>query len=200
MNFERNINYYELDGMNVVHHSNYIRYMEEARIYLLDKIGLPYKKIEDNGIMIPVLEVNYKYKNPAKFGDTIVVKVNISEFDGIRLKMQYEITNKETGKLEMHFDKDDYMALPEESKKEIKSNFLFSRKAGAWVSRAKFPNLWRAEAVAKKLGLEDGGKVGIDGHGDGDAAQKQDRSAHAHSLDHIQHPVEIVGVGGHPCY
>ena len=49
--------------------------------------------------MIPVLEVNYKYKNPAKFGDTIVVKVNISEFDGIRLKMQYEITNKETGKL-----------------------------------------------------------------------------------------------------
>ena len=99
MEFERGINYYELDGMNVVHHSNYIRYMEEARIYLLDKMGLPYKIIEDNGIMIPVLEVNYKYKNPAKFGDTIVVKVNISEFDGIRLKMQYEITNKETGKL-----------------------------------------------------------------------------------------------------
>ena len=80
MEFERGINYYELDGMNVVHHSNYIRYMEEARIYLLDKMGLPYKKIEDNGIMIPVLEVNYKYKYPAKFGDIIVVKVDISEF------------------------------------------------------------------------------------------------------------------------
>lgn len=99
MEFERGINYYELDGMNVVHHSNYIRYMEEARIYLLDKIGLPYKKIEDNGIMIPVLEVDYKYKYPAKFGDIIVVKVDISEFDGIKLKMKYEITNKETGKL-----------------------------------------------------------------------------------------------------
>lgn len=99
MEFERGINYYELDGMNVVHHSNYIRYMEEARIYLLDKIGLPYKKIEDNGIMIPVLEVNYKYKNPAKFGDIIVVKVKISEFDGIRLKIKYEIINKENGKL-----------------------------------------------------------------------------------------------------
>ena len=57
------------------------------------------KKIEDNGIMIPVLEVNYKYKNPARFGDTIVINVKISEFDGIRLKMKYEITNKETGKL-----------------------------------------------------------------------------------------------------
>ena len=99
MEFERGINYYELDGMNVVHHSNYIRYMEEARIYLLDEMGLPYKKIEDNGIMIPVLEVNYKYKYPAKFGDTIAVKVAISEFDGIKLSMKYEIRNKANGKL-----------------------------------------------------------------------------------------------------
>ena len=97
MDFERKINYYELDGMNIVHHSNYIRYMEEARIFFLDQIGLPYKKIEDNGIMIPVLEVNYKYKYPAKFGDIIIVKVNISEFDGIKLLINYEILNKETG-------------------------------------------------------------------------------------------------------
>ena len=99
MEFERGINYYELDGMNVVHHSNYIRYMEEARIHLLDEIGLPYKKIEDNGIMIPVLEVNYKYKNPARFGDTIVIKVSIAKFDGIKLEIKYEIKNKTTGKL-----------------------------------------------------------------------------------------------------
>ena len=97
--FERNINYYETDKMGVVHHSNYIRYMEEARIYLLDKIGLPYKKIDDNGIMIPVLEVHYKYKYPARFGDTISIKVEIAEFDGIKMKIKYEIKNKENGKL-----------------------------------------------------------------------------------------------------
>ena len=51
MEFERAINYYELDGMNVVHHSNYIRYMEEARVYWLERIGLPYQKIEEDGIM-----------------------------------------------------------------------------------------------------------------------------------------------------
>ena len=45
MEFERGINYYELDGMNVVHHSNYIIYMEESMIYLLYKIVLQYKKI-----------------------------------------------------------------------------------------------------------------------------------------------------------
>ena len=99
MEFERGINYYELDGMNVVHHSNYIRYMEEARIYLLDTIGLPYKKIDDNGIMIPVLEVHYKYKSPARFGDTISIKVEITEFDGIKMKIKYEIKNKADGKL-----------------------------------------------------------------------------------------------------
>ena len=68
--------------------------------------------------------------------------------------------NMETQKLELHFKKEDYLALPEDLKKEVNNNFLFSRKADAWVSRAKFPNLWWAEGVAKKLGLEDGGKAG----------------------------------------
>lgn len=74
--------------------------------------------------------------------------------------MSEYIINKETGKLELHFDKSDYLALPDNDKKEIKSNFLFSRRANAWVSRAKFPNLYRAELVAKKLNLMNGGKVG----------------------------------------
>lgn len=74
--------------------------------------------------------------------------------------MNYYIFNEETQKLELHFKKEDYMALSEELKKEIHSNFLFSRKSNAWVSRAKFPNLWRAEEIAKKLGLDDGGKIG----------------------------------------
>lgn len=74
--------------------------------------------------------------------------------------MSNYIMNMETQKLELHFDKSDYMGLSDDLKQEVKSNFLFSRKSGTWVSRAKFPNLWRAEAVAKKLGLENGGKIG----------------------------------------
>lgn len=72
----------------------------------------------------------------------------------------YYVMNKETQKLELHFNKDDYLALSGEQKQSVKSNFLFSRKSGAWVSRAKFPNLYRAEEVAKKLGLENAGKIG----------------------------------------
>jgi len=72
----------------------------------------------------------------------------------------YYQTNKETGKLELIFSKEEYQALPDSMKAKIKSNFLFSRSLGGWVSRCKFPNLYSAEHVAKELGAEDRGKIG----------------------------------------
>lgn len=72
----------------------------------------------------------------------------------------YYIINRETEKLELHFDKSEYQALSDDQKSTIKSNFLFSRYGGCWVSRAKIPNLWRAEQVAKSLGAENQGKDG----------------------------------------
>ncbi len=99
MIFERRINYYETDSMKVVHHSNYIRFLEEARIKFMDCIGLPYSKMEDTGIMIPVLEVNCTYKHPAKFDDIIEIDVRIKEYTGVKINMQYEIKNKTTGLL-----------------------------------------------------------------------------------------------------
>jgi len=99
MKYERTINYYETDAMGIVHHSNYIRFLEEARCYLLDKAGFSYKRIEDEGILIPVLEVNCKYKHPAKYGDTIIVDVKICDLKGARMNVDYTITNKSTGDL-----------------------------------------------------------------------------------------------------
>ncbi len=63
------------------------------------------------------------------------------------------IFNLETGKIELHFEKSEYQALPESTKKELKSAFLFSGRTSAWVSRAKEPNLYRARQVAAKLGF-----------------------------------------------
>ncbi len=99
MIYQRRINYYETDGMQVVHHSNYIRFLEEARIYYMDKMGLPYSILESEGIMIPVLGVNCTYKHPAKFDDIIEINVKIKEYTGVKISMQYEITNKQTGQL-----------------------------------------------------------------------------------------------------
>ncbi len=72
----------------------------------------------------------------------------------------YYVTNMETNKLELHFDKATYQALSDAEKSEIKSNFLFSRAGSCWVSRCKFPSLYRAEQVAQKIGLENAGKIG----------------------------------------
>ena len=97
--FERKINYYETDKMGIVHHSNYIRFFEEARCDLLDNCGLPYDVMEEKGIMSPVLGVSCKYKQHVTYGDTIEVKAWIKEFTGVKFTVCYEIYNKNTGAL-----------------------------------------------------------------------------------------------------
>lgn len=72
----------------------------------------------------------------------------------------YFVRNRETGKLELHFDKADYDGLTDDQKREIKGAFLWGRRSGCWISRCKEPNLWRAEKIAKALGLADGGTTG----------------------------------------
>lgn len=94
--FERKINYYETDKMGIVHHSNYIRFFEEARCALLEEAGLPYDLMESKGIMSPVLGVACKYKQHVTFGDTIDVRAYIKEFSGVKFTVAYEIYNKNT--------------------------------------------------------------------------------------------------------
>ena len=84
--FERDINYYETDKMGVVHHSNYIKFLEEARCYWMKSFGMPFEILEENGITIPVLAVNCEYKYHVTFGDTLVIKPYMKEYKGLRLK------------------------------------------------------------------------------------------------------------------
>lgn len=72
----------------------------------------------------------------------------------------YYILNRETCKLELHFNKADYDALSDAQKQSIKSAFLWGRRSGCWISRCKEPNLWSAEKIAKALGLADAGAIG----------------------------------------
>lgn len=93
------VNYYETDKMGVVHHSNYVRWMEEARIYFLEEIGFGYDKLEKDGIISPVIYVECDYKTPSTFGDTILIEVEIEEFKGVKLIMKYTMTNVKTDEL-----------------------------------------------------------------------------------------------------
>ena len=96
--YERKINYYETDGMGIVHHSNYIRYLEEARCYWLEQYDMPYSDFEKEGINIPVLAVNCEYKHHVTFEDTILIKVFVKEYNGVRLTIGYDVRDKKTGK------------------------------------------------------------------------------------------------------
>lgn len=93
MKYIRKINYYETDNMGIVHHSNYLRYFEEARIDALASLGLSYDKIEELGILIPVLECGCKYLKSAGFGMSLAIDTEITHFDGIRMEMSYTAVN-----------------------------------------------------------------------------------------------------------
>lgn len=93
--FKRKVNYYETDKMQVVHHSNYIRYLEECRMDFLKQINLDYCKIEEMGLMIPVLNVSCNYKNPARFGETICIVPKLENFHGVKFEMSYRIYSED---------------------------------------------------------------------------------------------------------
>ncbi len=95
--FERRINYYETDRMGVVHHSNYIRFLEEARCYWLEELGMPFEELEKQGITIPVLGVNISYKYHVTFGDTILINLKMKEYNGVRMTVGYDVKDKATG-------------------------------------------------------------------------------------------------------
>lgn len=91
--YKREINYYETDKMGVVHHSNYIRFLEEARCKWLKDLGISMEFLEENGYTIPTLEVNCQYKNHVTSGDIIV-----TEYNGVRMTVSYKVTDNNTGK------------------------------------------------------------------------------------------------------
>ena len=93
--YQHNVKYYETDQMGIVHHSNYIRWFEEARIDYLNQIGLTYKKMEAEGIISPVLEINCHYQGMMYFDDTATIKVKVTEYTGVRFAFTYEIYNQD---------------------------------------------------------------------------------------------------------
>ncbi len=97
--YEHVVQYYETDQMGVVHHSNYIRWFEEARSYVFDKIGLGCREMEEIGIISPVVGVSAKYKTMAKYYDTVIVEMALTDFTGVRFKVKYTVKDKKTGEV-----------------------------------------------------------------------------------------------------
>lgn len=97
--FKRYVNYYETDRMGIVHHSNYIRYFEEARLDMLANLQMDYPTIEASGIMIPVTFVDCQYLKPLRYGDEMKIESKLTKYNGIKMEVSYEIYNNKTGEL-----------------------------------------------------------------------------------------------------
>ncbi len=93
--YNHKVQYYETDKMGIVHHSNYIRWMEESRISFLESIGLDYSTLEKRGVISPVIGVNVRYRKPTYFGEEISIEVSIKEYTGIKLIFMYTMKNKD---------------------------------------------------------------------------------------------------------
>ncbi len=95
----RKVQYYETDKMAVVHHSNYIRWMEEARVEYSALNGIPYDQLEADGILMPVLEIHCQYRTSMMFGQTAQIYTRIASLSATRMSYEYEIHCMETGAL-----------------------------------------------------------------------------------------------------
>ena len=87
--------YYETDQMGIVHHSNYIRWFEEARDEVVREYGIDYRQIEALGILMPGVNVACDYKSAAKYGDKVSVYALPRYFNGIRLRYEYEVRGED---------------------------------------------------------------------------------------------------------
>lgn len=88
--------FYDLDPMQVVWHGNYIRYLEQARSAVLDKIGYNYQEMVDSGCMWPIVDMRVKYVRPIRFNQVIRVTATLVEYEN-RIRIDYCIYDKETG-------------------------------------------------------------------------------------------------------
>lgn len=97
--YEHKAQYYETDQMGIVHHSNYIRWFESARMDLMKQLGVSYKGMEEMGIISPVLSVGCEYKGMVHFDDEVIVEAKIASYNGVKLSISYTVTDKLTGQL-----------------------------------------------------------------------------------------------------
>ena len=95
--YKHEVKYYECDRMGVTHHSNYVRFMEEARVDWLDQLGFGFEKIEAENVFSPVISISCEYKHPTTFKDIIEIDVKISKMS--EMKFEFDYTMRSNGKL-----------------------------------------------------------------------------------------------------
>ncbi len=88
-NYIHKVKYYECDRMGITHHSNYIRFMEEARVDLLDQLGYGFEKMEADGVVSPVVSVSCLYRKSTTFQDEISIEIEMTKVTALKFSFAY---------------------------------------------------------------------------------------------------------------
>ncbi|WP_136668755.1 thioesterase family protein [Flavobacterium sp. H122] len=92
------VRYAETDQMAVVYHGNYAQYFEMGRVEWLRNLGVSYKWMEENGIMLPLVSLSMNYKKPARYDDLLTIRTIFKSQKSVKIEFDYEVFN-ETGEL-----------------------------------------------------------------------------------------------------
>jgi acyl-CoA thioester hydrolase len=92
---EFRVRYGETDQMSYVYYGIYAQYFEMGRVEWLRNLGVSYKSMEDNGIMLPVLNLNVNYLKPAKYDALLQLKTTLIKKPGVKIEFNFEIFNQE---------------------------------------------------------------------------------------------------------
>ena len=93
------VQFYETDGMSIVHHGNHILWMEEARSDFLDQLGWGYEKAVEAGIDFAVYSVSCAYKSMTRYGETVAITVKVNKLQLTKLELGYRMVDLITGQL-----------------------------------------------------------------------------------------------------
>ena len=93
------VRYVETDQMGIVHHSNHYAWFEVGRTEYITEIGMTYKEMEENNIMIPVVESSCKYIEGAKYEDIIIIQTYMQELNGAKVIFKYNVVRERDGKV-----------------------------------------------------------------------------------------------------
>ena len=97
--YRRKAQFYETDGMGIIYHGNYIHWMEEARLDMLEQLGWPYEKVRAAGLDFGVTETACRHLGMVRFGDTVEIVMTMPHLSPARLELGYTIADAATGEV-----------------------------------------------------------------------------------------------------
>ncbi|SMC76218.1 acyl-CoA thioesterase [Cellulophaga tyrosinoxydans] len=92
--FSFRVRYGETDQMGVVYHGNYAQYLEIGRVEWLRSKGISYRKLEESGIILPVISLQINFKKSAVYDDLITVETILKKTPSVRIEFDYKIFNE----------------------------------------------------------------------------------------------------------